>query len=195
MSFLFKSELTKKIFAYYFTNPEVSHYVRELARILKTDPTNLSRELAALEKQGIFVSRLEGKQRHYRLNKINPLFKELKSIVLKTYGAAGSLKVLLNKLNGVDLAILYGSFAAGEEDQASDIDILIVGDIGPEQISEAIGELEDKLQREINVKTYSPDEFLKNKRKGDPFLKSVFASKYIVLVERYENNQVSKDKF
>lgn len=174
------SKLREKLFVYYFTNLHASHYLRELARMLKVDATNLSRELAKLERQGIFISQQKGAQKYFQLNKKSPIFKELKSIILKTVGVVGTLKESFKNLSEIDAAVLYGSFAAGKEDEASDIDVLVVGNISWDRTSEIITDLEDRLKREVNIKIYSPEEFSK-KKKSDPFLKSVLGSKYITL--------------
>ena len=51
----FRSKITIKVLNYYFLNPQKSHYVNELARILGVDPANLFRKLRELEKEGILV--------------------------------------------------------------------------------------------------------------------------------------------
>lgn len=64
---MLRSQLRRKLLAYYFTNPDARRYVRELASLLSLDAANLSRELAAGEWQGLFVSELSGIQKYYRL--------------------------------------------------------------------------------------------------------------------------------
>lgn len=175
-----KSKLREKLLAYYFSNTEAVHYVRELANILEIDHANLSRELDNLENQGVFISHENGKQKYFQLNKRNPIFKELKGIIFKTIGLEGALRETFKALPDVNLAIIYGSFAQGKEDKISDADLLVVGDISLERIGGKIDDLEKKLQREINVIIYSPKEFLR-KKKTDAFLKSILEKKYIVL--------------
>jgi len=175
-----KSKLREKLLVYYFSNPEAEHYIRELAQLLEVDHANLSRELDNLENQGIFISHDRGKQKYFKLNKNNPIFKELKSIIFKTIGVEGILRNFFKNLSGVNLALIYGSFAQSKEDSLSDIDLLIVGDIDLEEISGKIDDLEKKLQREINVIIYSPKEFLR-KKKTDAFLKGILEKKYIIL--------------
>ena len=81
---LTKSKLRQKILSCFFTNPEAKFYVRELSSFLRVDAGNLSRELSKLEKEGIFSFSRQGNQKIFSLNKGYPLFKELKSIILKT---------------------------------------------------------------------------------------------------------------
>ena len=90
---LTKSRLRQKILSYYFTNPTNQLYVRQLASILREDPGNLSKELSRLENEGIFIAETKGNQKHFYLNKRYPLYNELKSILFKTVGVEGRLKV------------------------------------------------------------------------------------------------------
>jgi len=178
---LIKSKLGQKILTYFFTNPEGSFYVRELARILKEDPSNLAKELIKLEKEGIFESELRGKTKHYRLNKKYPLHKQLKEIIFKTTGVEGGIRNELRKLKNIKQAFLFGSFAKGDYDSQSDIDLLIIGDPDPEKLAEKISKLEDKFSREINYIVMKEKEFQKKKNK-DPFLIDVFKNKTIKLI-------------
>ena len=178
---LIKSKLGQKILTYFFTNPEGSFYVRELARILKEDPSNLAKELIKLEKEGIFESELRGKTKHYHLNKKYPLYKQLKEIIFKTTGVEGGIRNELQKLKNIKQAFLFGSFAKGDYDSQSDIDLLIIGDPDPEKLAEKISKLEDKFSREINYIVMKEKEFQKKKNK-DPFLIDVFKNKTIKLI-------------
>jgi len=42
-----RSSLRQKLLGYYFTNPSANRYLREVARILEVDPTDLLKELVA----------------------------------------------------------------------------------------------------------------------------------------------------
>lgn len=185
---IFKSKLREKLLVYYFSSTDAEHYIRELSKILEVDATNLSRELAGLERQGFFVSQKRGQQKYFWLNKKHPLFKEIKDIISKTAGIAGSLKNTFGESPGLKFALLYGSFAKSEEDSFSDIDILLVGDIGFEEIGEMVSDLERKFQREINFKIYSLKEFLK-KRNKDAFLRNILREKHVVLIDKLKNEK------
>jgi len=176
------SQLRKRLFAYYFANTDSSHYVRELARVLHVDPTNLSRELRALEAEGMMVMEQRGTLRYYTLNKRHPIFRELKRVVAKTIGVEAQLQTVLSKVPSIATAILYGSFAKGDEDAASDIDVLVVGTVTMRALLEHINPLEKKLGRDINVVAYSPEEYRRRKRQRDPLLMSIFSSSYRVLI-------------
>ena len=54
-----KSELRRKLLAYFFTNPENNLCLREIASILEEDAGNLSKELSRLENEGIFICNIK----------------------------------------------------------------------------------------------------------------------------------------
>ena len=178
----FRSKLRQSLLAYYFTNPTQSHHVRELARMLAVDPTNLSRELAALETQGLFRSETQGRQKYYTFNKSYPLYEEMRSIIFKTVGIVGKLHSALENIEGLKEAYLYGSFARNQEDAASDIDVLLVGNPDQERLEESFRKLEKQFRREINYTLFTPQEFKKRRSRKDPFIADALRQKKINLL-------------
>lgn len=177
-----RSRLRQDLLAHYFLNPSADHYVRELADILKVDPTNLSRELRRLEEEGLFTSRLRGNQKYFALNRSYSLFKETRGIVLKTAGVVPMLRQSLATVRDVREAYLYGSYARKEQDNHSDIDLLIVGYPDPGSLEEVIRRLERSFGREINYTLLSEGELKKKLANADPFIEDVWRGKKIRLV-------------
>lgn len=77
----FRSKARQRLLAYYFTNPTARHHLRDLAERLNVDPSNLSKELGRLERAGLFLSEVNGRQKYFHLNRKYPLFVEVRSIV------------------------------------------------------------------------------------------------------------------
>lgn len=184
MKFLVKTKLRRKLLAHSFTHPDENFYVRELAALIGEDPGNLSRELRRLEEDGLYRSSIRAKARFYSLNKDYPLFDELKKIIFKTEGVAGSLKNLVDPFEGISLAFLHGSYARGEEKKTSDIDFVLVGRFPVNEVTRKIRELESKLNREINFTAYTPEEFARESQKKGSFLNLVIQNKIIILKGR-----------
>ena len=111
--------------AYYFTNPSAQLHLRDLAGRLSIDPSNLSKELARLEREGLFRSEVSGRQKYFQLNRQYPLFQEVRSIVAKTVGVVPQIAQSLKKVEGIGQAYLYGSFARNQQNASSDIDVLV----------------------------------------------------------------------
>src|SRR5208337_5236876 len=106
------SKARQRLLAYYFTNPAARHHLRDLAERLGIDPSNLSKELGRLEREGLFRSEVSGRQKYFQLNREYPLFHEVRKIVAKTIGAAPLITQTLTRIEGIDEAYLYGSFAS-----------------------------------------------------------------------------------
>jgi len=119
-----RSKARQRLLAYYFANPTARLHLRRLAGQLDIDPANLSKELRRLETEGLFRSEVNGRQKYFQLNRDYPLFAELRSIVSKTIGAPSLIAQALKKIEGIEEAYLYGSFASNQQDAASDIDAL-----------------------------------------------------------------------
>jgi predicted nucleotidyltransferase len=177
-----RSKLRKALLTHYFVNRSASHYVRELAALLRVDPTNLSRELHRLEEEGLFRSQLRGNQKYYGLNKEYPFLKEVFTILRRTIGVVPAVSEALGKISGIKAAYLYGSFAKGEEDASSDIDVLIVGKPEGTELANAAGLLEKLLNREVNYTVITDQELKRKLADHDPFLSDIWNGKRVELV-------------
>ena len=182
ISKIFKSKTRKEVFRLYFTNPESEYYLRELERILNIPVSMIRNELIHLEEDGIFLSRKRGNLTYYLLNKSYPLFDELKSIVSKTVGVQGLFKEILNKIKGIEVVFIYGSFAKQEENAKSDIDLFIVGKINESKLIREINKLEKVLKREINYSIFTRDELKKKMKEKDPFIMDLLKNPKIFLI-------------
>ncbi len=116
----------------------MSRYWRDLAERLSIDPSNLSKELGRLEREGLFRSEVSGRQKYFQLNREYPIFDEVRKIVTKTVGAAPLITQTLKRIERIDEAYLYGSFASNQQDTASDIDVLVIGVPREEVLAQAV---------------------------------------------------------
>src|SRR5450755_91932 len=104
-----RSKARQRLLVYYFTNPKARYHLRDLAERLGIDPSNLSKELARLEREGLFRSEVSGRQKYFQLNREYPLFREARSIVAKTIGVVPLITQSLKTIKGISEAYLYGS--------------------------------------------------------------------------------------
>jgi predicted nucleotidyltransferase len=178
----FRSQARRRLLAYYFTNPSARLHLRDLAERLNTDPSNLSKELRRLEGDGLFRSEISGRQKYFQLNREYPLFDEVRAIVEKTIGAEAVIRHALQRIEGIQEAYLYGSFAKNQQDAASDIDVLIIGAPREEPLAQVVGKLERQLGREINYTVLTPREFASRRLRKDAFLENVWHNKRIPLI-------------
>ena len=188
----FRSKARQRLLAYYFTNPTARHHLRDLAEQLSIDPSNLSKELRRLEREGLFRSDVSGRQKYFQLNREYPLFDEVRNIVAKTIGAVPLIAQSFKKVQGIDEAYLYGSFARSQQDAASDIDVLVIGAPREEVLAETVRKLERQLRREVNYTVLTPKEFKSRRVRKDAFLENVWHNKRVSLMGSLEKTQTSR---
>ncbi len=188
----FRSKARQRLLAYYFTNPAARHHLRDLAARLAIDPSNLSKELGRLEREGLFRSEVSGRQKYFQLDREYPLFNEVRKIVAKTIGAAPVITQSLQRIEGIDEAYLYGSFASNQQDAASDIDVLVIGAPREEVLAQAMRRLERQLGREINYMVLTPKEFKSRRARKDAFLENVWHNKRVPLIGTDEEAKTAR---
>jgi predicted nucleotidyltransferase len=156
------------------TRPDKWWYLSELADFLHTRPSSLQRELAALVESGILEQRRDGRRTYFKAETRSPIFRVLRNIFEKTVGLIPILRILLRPFGDkIACAFVYGSVARREERVTSDVDLMVIGDVGLADLSAALLKAERRLGREINVTNYSFDEFRKKAAQGDHFLTTV----------------------
>ena len=177
-----KSKARRALFAIFFTNPEQEYFPRQLERLTGIFVGNLQKELIKMETSGLLESRRLGNLKLYKLNIKHPLYPELKTVVAKTVGLEEMLRGKLAKLKDIEAACIYGSFARVEARAASDVDLLIIGNVEEKPLICAIKGLEGALQREINYTLYSQANWKKRKAAKDSFVLEVLKQSRIPLV-------------
>lgn len=176
-----KSKTKIAILELFFNEPEGELYLRQLESITGYSVGNIRREMMKLEKSGLFLSRVMGKMKLYRLNAAYPFYNEIKNIVRKTIGIEGRLKEIVKKYRDIRFAFIYGSFARGKEKALSDIDLIVIGGIDFKGIKTCIYEYQSKIGREINSIIYSPEEFLSKFKAKNHFIHTVIKEPKIFL--------------
>jgi predicted nucleotidyltransferase len=186
-----RSKARQRLLAYYFANPTTRLHLRDLAERLNIDPSNLSKELGRLEREGLFRSDVNGRQKYFQLNREYPLFAEVRSIVSKTIGASSLIAQSLKKIEGIEEAYLYGSFASNQQDAASDIDVLVIGTPRDEVLAEAMRKIERQLGREVSYTVLTRKEFHSRRARKDAFLENVWHNKRVPLIGPNEETQAA----
>jgi predicted nucleotidyltransferase len=156
------------------TQPDKWWYLSELAAFLRTTPSSLQREMRALVHGGILESRREGTRAYFKAATASPLFPELRGLIEKTAGVVPTLRDALRPFETrIASAFVYGSIARGQEHAQSDVDLLVVSDLGLADLAPALRKAEDRLGREVNVTSYSKSEFRKKAAAKEHFLSQV----------------------
>lgn len=166
-----------------YTHPDEAFYLRQLSRMTGIQMGALQRELKQLSYSGIIHRNVQGKQVYFQANKDYPIFNELKSIIIKTVGIADVLRSALSSLEKkIRTALIYGSFARGDERKGSDVDLLVIGDVALKEVVSSLSSAQQTIGREINPAVYPVEEFKKKIREKHHFLSSVIEEPAIFLI-------------
>jgi len=180
---LFGSELRVRLLCWLFTHPDESFYVRQLAGILDSDSTNVSRELSRLADIGILTCTVEGRQKHYSVHQECSVFDELHSLIVKTEGVVGLTGEALEPLAGaIEVSFIYGSMAQGRLRADSDVGLMVVSGAAFGDVVRTLADAQRKLGREVNPTVYPPAEFREKLADGHPFLREVMAGDKLFVV-------------
>lgn len=171
------------VLAFLYGQTDSSFYTKQILDAVKTGRGTVQRELKNLTDTGIISREVQGRQVYYRANKSCPIYTELKSIVTKTFGLADVLSEALAPLGEkIATAFVYGSMASGEATAASDIDLLVVGDVDEMVLHGALAQAEGRLSRPVNYTLLSRDEFRKRRGEKEGFLARVLSGPKIVIL-------------
>lgn len=181
---LFPNQTRRKVLAWVLMHPEQSIHLRELARRTQATPGTLKKELDALGDVGLLHRQRIGNQVQFRANTEHPVFPELQALVRKTIGLSDVLQQALAPLQAcIELAFVFGSMASGSAHAGSDVDVLIVGDVGFGQVIEALHPAQVLLGREINPKVMTSEEWAKKRAEGNPFIQDLLTRPRLILQE------------
>ncbi len=169
------SKTQQRVLAVLFGQPQRSFYANEIIALAGGGSGAVQRELAKLADAGLIKSQRIGNQKHYQANADAPIYAELRSIVVKTFGLADVIRVALVDIwPQIELALVYGSVAKGNEHAASDIDLMVVGEqISHAQLLAALLPAQQTLGRPINPTLYTAAEFTQRVMEGRSFIRRV----------------------
>jgi predicted transcriptional regulator with HTH domain len=176
---LFSSSIRADVLSLLLNSPDEKFYVREVARLLRKNPSGVKRELDKLEEMGIVFSEKIANLKYFQADKDSPLFSELKELIAKSLGLPGALKSLL-RANETKAAFIYGPYAEGEETPT--VDLIVIGPSTPTLLI-GLQDIEKKFGKTINCTVIEESDY-KVKKKKDAGLKRILTGKRITLLGR-----------
>lgn len=176
---LFTSGVRADIMSLLFNSPEEKFYVREIARLVRKNPSGVKKELDKLEKMGLVISEKEGNLKYFKVNKNSSLFPELKGLIAKSLGLPGALKSVL-KASETKMAFIHGPYT--EDSNLSSIDLFIVSDSN--HLGKNLRDVEKRFGREIHYTVMRESEYKTKKKTGDRRLRKLLHTKKILLLGR-----------
>jgi len=173
----------RDILAATLLHPDKWWYLSDLARALEAVPQALRRDLNQLVAAGILQPRADGNRIYFKPDPECPILHDLQNIFLKTVGLVDVLRDALKPYaNKITSAFVYGSIARGEEISASDIDLMIVGNIRLSEIAAPLREAEHGLFRPVNPTVYTVPEYAKRLREGHNFITAVHNAEKLIVI-------------
>jgi len=166
-----------------YGKPDEAFFVRQIARNVDVSVGPVQRELTTLAGAGLILRAQTGNQVFYRANRDHPAYIELHSLLAKTTGVFHQLAEALAPLaENIQFAFVYGSFARGEENADSDIDLMVVGSVTLDNLLERLAPVERTLRRPVNPTIYSQEEWRVKLQADNHFLKAIQKGKNTFLI-------------
>jgi predicted nucleotidyltransferase len=178
---LLSSRARAEIFRLLFSGMGEELHVREIERRSGMNDSTLRQELRKLVRLELVQSRRDSNRVYYRAKTENPLYPEIRNLVLKTSGLSDVLKsALMDKR--IRMAFVFGSIARGEEKVGSDVDLMVIGQLGLRDLSRLLSGIEEKIGREVNPHVLREEEFRKRIRAKEHFISSVMETPKIFII-------------
>lgn len=160
---LFRSRGQARLLSRLFITKNADMPMVALAKEVGLSPSRVFEEAERLETAGLIRSRRVGKTRILEANPESPFQPELETLLLKAFGPVPVLEQALAEIAGIELALIYGSWASrylgvvGEP--AADIDLLVVGSPDVAEVRRASRAAARDLGREVNSTIVTLDEW------------------------------------
>ncbi len=173
----------RELLALLFGRPEHRFYLRELARLTGASAGTTQRELRALVQVGLVRSERRGRQVFFEANQSSPIFASLRTLLEQTMGAPDLLRAALAPLaDRLLFAGVYGSLAHGSLGPASDVDLLVVGDVEFAEVTDVLASVERRLGRPVNPTVYAVEQFRTLLKERRHFLLTVLGRPVLPLI-------------
>ena len=154
---LISSKTRIKILLKLFLNPMVSGYLRGLATEFDDSTNSVRTELNRLMGAGMLTSVKDGNKLLYKANEAYPLYGEIQSIVKKHLGIDQLIKNVVERLGDVEQVYLTGAFSEGKNSNV--IDLLLIGQVELDYLTQLIEKTEKLIDRKIRYVHYESSDW------------------------------------
>lgn len=178
---LFISKVRVSILETYLLDMKASFHIRELVRVLDEEINAVRRELMNLEEAGILKSRKDGNKLVYTINSKCPILPELRSLFFKQSPIGKKITKLGENIDGIKLIILTDSYIKETYEHKTDVDLLFIGDMKIRDLSTAVSEIEQEMEREIRFSAIKKEDYEFARKKKEPFLMNILEKDKIIM--------------
>jgi predicted nucleotidyltransferase len=180
---LFPLQYRGKALALLLLQPQRRLHVREIARLTGTVAGTMNKELDRLQKAGLLEKHRVGNQLQFCANLQHPVFPELSALLRKTIGLADVLTLALTPMvDRIEVAFVFGSVARSSDTAASDVDVIIIGNVAFGEVVNLLHDAQVTLQREINPKIFMVKEWQAKLSAKSSFVLDVLSKPKIFLI-------------
>ena len=141
---------------HFFKHPNRSYHLRELAALLRLNPVTVKRKLAGPVRAGLLKVSRERRFLLYHANTDSPSFRRLKiEWNINRIHDSGLVDHINDRLN-LPVVILFGSWARGENQERSDLDLFVLTESKAEV---ELSKFEKTLEAPIQLFRYNRRDF------------------------------------
>jgi len=175
---LLKNCVGFKVLEYFLCHPSKEIYLRELSVALKISTSSVKKYCDALVMESVILEQKKGNLRLFQLNREDFAVKE----TMKAYHLLLLKRLKIDTIVGGNASLaIYGSFAAGNIDERSDLDILVIVGDETDVNKDFVLQLQEDLGREIQLTVISHLDWEKMKKSGERFAESVLRKHVLVV--------------
>ena len=173
----------QKMLAPLLLNPGHSYRLSELLALSGAGRGASQKHIDNFVETGLLQEERRGNQRCLQINQDFPLYEDLRSICLKSFGLSEGLKEALEPLaNQITEAFIFGSVASNTDSADSDIDLMVIGSVPLMPLMDAIAPFEKTLGRSIHVNLHD-EAMWQDLCTNDPIIKQIINAPMIMILK------------
>lgn len=131
----------------FFTHPDAQGHLRGLAEEFGDSTNSVRIELNKLEEAGLIQRQVSGQKMVYQVNKSNPFYFNLVSMVSKYLGFDELVESLLEQVGDLEEAYVVGDYARGVD--SGTIELILVGQLHAEVVDDLVERVSKRINRRI----------------------------------------------
>ncbi|HWH25082.1 MAG TPA: hypothetical protein VNT53_00345 [Pseudolysinimonas sp.] len=187
---LLRSRLQGDVLALLYLHPDQEYTLTDAAQAVGVNVKALHVEANRLVSSGFAVERRVGVARLLRAPDPSPLVNALRDLLTLSYGPATVIHDLVVDIDGLELAFIYGSWAArylGERGPVpQDIDVALIGRVSADDGDRVAQEAQRLLQKSVDVRRI-PTDVWRSAEPTNPFVLSLQDRPKVTVFEREES--------
>jgi predicted nucleotidyltransferase len=151
---------TARLLRFFVVHESDGFHLRQLQRLLRVGSASLQRDLAHLTSMGAIACVVEGRVLRYRAQISSRVWAAVRLLLEDSADIVPLLRDALCDVDGILVALLFGSFAHGTSHPDSDVDLFVLESplIDRSALNVRLFDVGRVLNREVNAVRYSMQE-------------------------------------